>query len=59
MEKDAAIMPYDYAHEHIKKSAIDLLQRLNGLSYTDAQAVLQIVIESLGSVSTVNFSAAE
>lgn len=49
-------MPYESAPEHIKKSVKDLLQRLNGLSYDDAQTVLHITMSSLQFVSTVNFA---
>lgn len=49
------VMPYEGAPEHIKKSVKDLLERLNGLSYDDAQTVLNITMSSLQIVSTVNF----
>lgn len=52
------VMPYEGAPEHIKKSVKDLLERLNGLSYDDAQTVLNITMSSLQVVSTVNFESA-
>ena len=52
------VMPYEGAPEHIKKSVKDLLERLNGLSYDDAQTVLNITMSSLQIVSTVNFESA-
>lgn len=48
------VMPYEGAPEHIKKSVKSLLQRLNGLSYEDAQTALNIALSALQVVSTVN-----
>lgn len=50
------VMPYEGAPEHIKKPVQSLLNELNGLSYEDAQTVLNIASETLRLVSTVSFA---